>query len=65
MNKNTRYIQAIRPFPICNHIKDVGRDNLGYTQGIFVDGIPFEAELWSYGEELNVSFVIVFGIRSI
>lgn len=57
MNKNTGYIQAIRPFPICNHIKDVGRDNLGYTQGIFADGIPFEAELWRYDSDLNISFV--------
>lgn len=57
MNKNIGYIQAISPFPICNHIKDVDKNNIGYVKGIFTDGIPFEAELWSYDGDLNISFV--------
>lgn len=41
-----RYIIASRPFPVCNHIKDTDRHNIGFAQGIFTDGTPFEAEIW-------------------
>lgn len=51
------YYEAIKPFPVCNHTAEVGKENLGYVQGIFFDGIPFEAELWEYGDSTNVSFV--------
>lgn len=40
------YVEAALPFPVCNHTAEVGKENLGYTQGILADGTPFEAELW-------------------
>lgn len=40
------YVEAKYPVPICNHTAQVGKENLGYTQGVLSDGTPFEAELW-------------------
>ncbi|MGN0619591.1 MAG: TIGR02452 family protein [Ruminiclostridium sp.] len=57
--KQNSYILASRPFPVCNHIKDIDKHNIGYAQGIFTDGTPFEAELWtdSRGEK-NLTVVM-------
>jgi len=52
--KETRYHR-----PICNHsINDIGAENIGYTFGIFGDGIPFEADLWKLNGETTVSFYL-------
>ena len=45
MRDQEGYLQAIRPLPVCNHVLEVEKNNKGYAQGIFSDGIPFEAEL--------------------
>lgn len=39
------FMESAMDFPVCNHIKGVGKGNLDYTQGIIADGVPFEAEL--------------------
>lgn len=51
-------LEAVTPFPVCNHTSGIGADNLGYTQGIFSDGISFEAELWADGADQVVQFVL-------
>lgn len=50
-------IQASHDFPICNHIQCLDSNNIGYCQGILVDGMPFEAEL--YNSENGQEFAIV------
>ena len=40
-------------FPICIHVADIGPENIGYSNGITADGLPFEAEIYSYGKEEN------------
>lgn len=40
-------IQAAYDFPVCNHIQCLTSENIGYCQGVLVDGMPFEAELYS------------------
>lgn len=52
------YYEARYPFPICNHVKELSANNLGYTQGIMSNGVPFEAELWKSKNSVNVSFVL-------
>lgn len=47
---NKKYIQCAMDFPVCNHIKGVTKNNKGYATGIFEEGIPFEGELFRYGE---------------
>lgn len=45
--------------PICNHsINDISSDNIGYTFGIFSDGVPFEADLWTANGERHISVYI-------
>lgn len=51
-------IEAMYPFPICNHTQDVGKENIGYTQGITMDGIPFEAELECGAGEKTVHIIL-------
>lgn len=46
------FLEAIYAMPVCCHTsQEITKENLGYTQGILVDGIPFEAEIWSEGKE--------------
>lgn len=52
------YVESIYTFPICNHTREVSANNIGYSQGIMCNGIPFEAELWKCADSLNVSFVL-------
>lgn len=40
------YVEAIHPSPVCNHTSEIGSENIGFTQGVLADGVPFEAELW-------------------
>ena len=37
-------------FPVCNHTLGVTENNIGYVSGILDGEIPFEAELFQYGE---------------
>lgn len=45
MREECDFKEMYYPMPICNHTRGVGKENVGYTQGITIDGIPFEAEL--------------------
>lgn len=38
-------------FPVFNLIEGVDESNVGYTQGIIEDNIPFAAEIWRYEDE--------------
>ena len=44
------YTEGYHDFPVCNHVVGIGSENVGYTTGITWDGLPFEAEVYSYGE---------------
>lgn len=46
-----QYIEGYKDFPICNHILEVGPENVGYQTGMFDDGLPFEAEEYEYGDD--------------
>lgn len=46
-SRKAGYILTCCPFPVCNHVKDITKNNIGFAQGVFSDGIPFEAELWT------------------
>ncbi len=48
--KEKNYIQSMMDFPVCNHTLGVTENNIGYVSGILDGGIPFEAELFQYGE---------------
>lgn len=52
------YYEVPFPVPVCNHSKDIGVENIGFTQGLLVDGTPFEAELWQDGENLSMTIII-------
>lgn len=45
------YITSNYETPICNHVQGLTHENIGYTSGILIDGIPFEAELYEYETE--------------
>lgn len=45
------YIQSSYDFPMCNHIRDVGPENIGYTTGITEDGFFYEAEVYEYEQQ--------------
>jgi len=53
------FAEAILPVPVCNH-SGAGSDNIGYTVGIFSDGVPFEAEYWKSGEVFSVGFIMPY-----
>lgn len=52
------YEEATIDFPVCNHIKFVNENNLGYIQGIMSNGLPFEAELWLLNGIMNLSVIM-------
>ena len=52
------FMESAMDFPVCNHTVGVGKENLGYTQGIIAGGIPFEAELWEMNDTLNLSIIM-------
>ena len=52
------YEEATMDFPVCNHIKFVNENNLGYIQGIMSNGLPFEAELWLLNGIMNLSVIM-------
>lgn len=52
------YILTNKPMPICNHTECVSKDNIGYCQGIFEDGTPFEAELYKAEEEVGLALIM-------
>ncbi len=56
------YTEGYHDFPVCNHVVGIGPENVGYTTGITWDGLPFEAEVYSYGEgEKQIKeFAIIF-----
>lgn len=52
------YFEAEYEMAGLNHRVGIRDWNLGWTRGIFEDGVPFEAELWSEDEELNLCVII-------
>lgn len=57
------YQEASFPFPVCNHTQEVSTNNEGYIQGLFDDGMPFEAELWTDGDEVSISVMLSQGYK--
>ena len=55
---NKNYLEGDFDMPPCNYTECVDGDNLGYTQGIIGDGIPFVAELWKNDMGKNMSVLI-------
>ncbi len=47
------HIEGYKDFPVCNHTKDIGPENIGYQTGMFCDGLPFEVEIYEYGQGEN------------
>ena len=45
-----QFVEGYRDFPVCNHIQEIGTENIGYQTGMFDDGLPFEVEEYEYGE---------------
>ena len=45
-----QFVEGYRDFPVCNHIQEIGPENIGYQTGMFDDGLPFEVEEYEYGE---------------
>lgn len=52
------YFEAEYEMARLNHRVGIRDWNLGWTRGIFEDGVPFEAELWSEDEELNLCVIV-------
>lgn len=52
------YFEAEYEMAGLNHRVGICDSNLGWTRGIFEDGVPFEAELWSEDEELNLCVIV-------
>lgn len=45
-------------FPVTNHLVNVSKDNIGWIRGVMSDELPFEAEIWRKGAEVDVAFII-------
>lgn len=45
-------------FPVTNHNLKVNEENIGWIRGIMSDDLPFEAEKWQKGKEVDVCFII-------
>lgn len=56
--KDDGFLTFKSEFPVCNHIQEVDSDNIGYVQGLFLDGTPFEAELWTNENERSLTVVM-------
>lgn len=52
------YFEAEYEMTGLNHRVGIRDSNLGWTRGIFEDGVPFEAELWEEDEDLNLCVII-------
>ncbi len=52
------YYEANNHAPVCNHTVEIGDENLGYTQGTFMGGTPFEAELWVDDSDIVLQVII-------
>lgn len=51
MNNRTKTIIMNQMFPVFNVKEAVDQNNVGYTQGIIQEQIPFAAEVWKYEDE--------------
>lgn len=45
MMSNEKFICGNSDFPVCNHVRGITENNVGYVTGIMNDGTPFEAGL--------------------
>lgn len=52
------YFELDYGFPVCNHTEKIGDKNIGYVNGIFSDGVPFEAEIYGDDKEEWLSFIL-------
>lgn len=50
---SNQFVEGYRDFPICNHIQEIGPENIGYQTEMFDDGLPFEVEIYEYGQGEN------------
>lgn len=53
-----KYYESRYAMEQLNHSECVDHDNIGWTSGVLVNGIPFEAELWVMDNELSMSVMI-------
>ena len=44
------FVEGYKDFPVCNHVREIGPENIGYQTGMFDDGLPFEVEEYEYGK---------------
>lgn len=51
------FTESYVDFPACNHVMDIGPENIGYTNGLTWDGCPFEAEVYCYGEQKELAVI--------
>lgn len=58
MTNNLIFINNKYDFPVCNHQELVEVENLGYIQGLFSDGIPYEAELYARDDLLSMAIIM-------
>ena len=45
-------------FPVTNHTINISDGNIGWIRGVMADELPFEAEKWQKGDEVDVGFII-------
>lgn len=55
------FFEGYKDFPICNHVQNIGPENIGYTTGMTSIGLPFEVEVYCYGKgnELQKELAII------
>lgn len=60
-NCNNPFIQLKYPFPQCNmeFLEYTQTENIGFCQGVFLDGIPFAAELWKAGRSGSLNMTVI------
>lgn len=52
------FFQTKQQFPVCTSSPDISDENLGWTAGVLVDGVPFVAELWQIADEQSITVII-------
>lgn len=57
--RNKSFYESQYPFPVCNH-KGAEENNIGYTIGVFDDGIPFEAEIWCDDGYISMGIIMPY-----
>lgn len=58
MKNNLIFINNKYDFPVCNHRDLIDVENIGYIQGLFSDGIPYEAELYARDDLMSMAIIM-------